>query len=155
TSPTKSRRRTKAEIVRIKEGLYQILDEDNPQTVRQVFYQAVVKGLIDKTEAAYKGIVCRLLAVMRRDGVLPFDWLSDNTRWMRKPDSYRSLASALRSTQEWYRRDLWDEQDVYVEVWLEKEAMAGVLAEVTEEWDVPLMVTRGYPSMSFLYSAAE
>jgi len=44
---------------------------------------------------------------------------------------------------------------VYVEVWLEKEALAGVLLEVTAEWDVPLMVTRGFASLSYLHGAAE
>jgi hypothetical protein len=43
---------------------------------------------------------------------------------------------------------------VYVEIWLEKEALAGVLYEETQKWDVPLMVTRGYPSLSYLHSAA-
>lgn len=43
----------------------------------------------------------------------------------------------------------------YVEIWLEKDALAGVLYGVTESWDVPLMVTRGYPSLSFLFEAAE
>src|SRR5262249_48885635 len=52
-------------------------------------------------------------------------------------------------------RSLWDNQDAYVEVWLEKDALAGGLYEVTEQWDVPLMVTRGYPSISYLHSAAE
>ena len=40
----------------------------------------------------------------------------------------------------------------YVEIWLEKDALAGVLVDVTSRYDVPLMVTRGYPSMSFLHS---
>lgn len=124
-------------------------------TVRQVFYQLVSRGAIAKSEAEYKGTVCRLLANMRRDGTIPYDWLSDNTRWMRKPDTYSSLMQGLRTMQHWYRRDLWAELDVYVEVWLEKEALAGVLCQVTEEWDVPLMVTRGYPSLSFLHSAGE
>jgi hypothetical protein len=42
-----------------------------------------------------------------------------------------------------------------VEIWLEKDALSGVLYEVTYRWDVPLMVTRGYPSLSFLHGAAE
>ncbi len=54
-----------------------------------------------------------------------------------------------------YRQALWENQDAVVEVWLEKEALAGVLYDVTAEWDVPLMVTRGYPSLSFLHLAAE
>jgi hypothetical protein len=155
SSLTKPRRRTKIQIQKIEDTLWQILYDDHPQTVRQVYYQAVCRGVIDKTEGEYKNTVCRLLADMRRRGVLPFNWLADSTRWMRKPTSYRSLHSAMLTTQAWYRRDLWDEQDAYVEIWLEKEALAGVLVSVTEEWDVPLMVTRGYPSISYLYSAAE
>jgi len=123
--------------------------------VRQVFYRLVSAGVIEKTEAEYKNTVCRLLTIMRREHELPFEWIADNTRWMRKPRTYSSLEDALDRTANFYRRALWDDQDVYVEVWLEKDALSGVLYEITERWDVPLMVTRGYPSLSFLYSAAD
>jgi hypothetical protein len=53
-----------------------------------------------------------------------------------------------------YRRDLWAESDEYVECWCEKEALAGVLYDVTYDYDVPLMVSRGFASESYLYSAA-
>lgn len=124
-------------------------------TVRQVFYQLVSRGLIEKTEGAYKSVVCRLLVLMRRDGTLPYGWIADNTRWMRKPVTHSSLGAMLERSQRTYRRAIWNDQDFYVEVWLEKEALAGVLIDVTAEWDVPLMVTRGYPSVSFLHSAGE
>src|SRR5262249_17894436 len=120
-----------------------------------VFYQLVSQGVIAKTEAEYKATVVRLLAVMRREGEVPFGWIADNTRWMRKPRTHSSLEEALRRTAETYRRAVWDDQPAYVEVWLEKDGLAGVLYQVTEEWDVPLMVTRGYPSLSYLYEAAE
>jgi hypothetical protein len=97
----------------------------------------------------------RLLTEMRRAGDIPFGWIADNTRWMRKPRTFSSMESAMKRTAETYRRCLWDDQEMYVEVWLEKDALAGVLYEVTEDWDVPLMVTRGYPSLSYLYEAAE
>ena len=42
-----------------------------------------------------------------------------------------------------------------MEVWLEKDALAGVLFPITDEFDVPLMVTRGYASISYLQGAAE
>src|SRR5262249_13758807 len=109
---------------------------------------------IAKTEMEYKTTVVRLLTDMRLSGKIPFGWIADNTRWMRKPRSYSSMEEALRRTAETYRRSLWDNQDGYVEVWLEKEALAGVLVEETGPWDVPLMVTRGYPSLSYLYEAA-
>jgi hypothetical protein len=53
-----------------------------------------------------------------------------------------------------YRRDVWINQNDYVEIWLEKDALAGVVYGVTEEFDVPLMVSRGYSSLSYLHGAA-
>lgn len=148
-------RRTRADMDAIRDALYLILEADHPMTVRQVFYQAVTRDVIDKTEGEYKQTVVRLLSAMRREGELPFGWIADNTRWMRKPDSYGSLHEMLEITKEAYRRALWRDQAVYVEVWLEKDALAGVLYQETSEWDVPLMVTRGYPSLSYLHDAAE
>jgi hypothetical protein len=99
--------------------------------------------------------VVRLLTQMRLQGELPFGWIADNTRWMRKPDTFSSAEHALRVTAQAYRRQLWNDQDAYVEIWLEKDALAGVLYQVTAEWDVPLMVTRGYASISYLHAAAQ
>ena len=153
TSPTK-RRRTKTEMAAMRAALIAIIDEAAPMTVRQVYYQAVTRGLIDKTEQEYKAI-CRLLVLMRRDGSLPYDNIADNTRWMRKPKTYGSIEDCLVQTTRLYRRQIWADLNCRVEIWLEKEALAGVLLDVTAEWDVPLMVTRGYPSLSFLHGAGE
>jgi hypothetical protein len=142
------------EIDQIKATIYDVVREDQPMTVRQVFYRLVSRGVIPKTEAEYKHTVIRLLTDMRLAHELPFQWIADNTRWMRKGTTFSSLDRALQHAATAYRRSLWDNQDVYVEVWLEKDALAGVLYDVTEPWDVPLMVTRGYPSISFLYGAA-
>jgi hypothetical protein len=148
-------RRTKAEMEELRAQIQRILAEYHPQTVRQLFYQLVSAGAVPKTEAAYQGTVVRLAGQMREDGDLLWEWLADSTRWMRKPRSYSSLAAALLHTKQSYRRDLWDDQDAYVEVWVEKEALAGVLYEVTGEYDVPLMVVRGFPSKDFVHGAAE
>ncbi|MGO9519839.1 MAG: hypothetical protein ACLPND_22605, partial [Candidatus Korobacteraceae bacterium] len=120
-----------------------------------MFYQAESAGLIEKTDAAYQGIVVRLLGQMREDGELPWTWIADSTRWMRKPRSYSSLEEAIARTAETYRRALWDNQNAYVEVWCEKEALAGVLYEITEPYDVPLMVVKGFPSKGFVHGAAK
>ena len=152
--PTKQRR-TKAEIETIRRTILQVLREERPATVRQVFYQCVSRGVIAKTEGEYKRTICRLLTEMRLAGRIPFSWIADNTRWQRKPITFSSLEDALRRTAEAYRRSVWDRMPVYVEVWLEKDALAGVLYEETAQWDVPLMVTKGYPSISYIYEAAE
>lgn len=148
-------RRSRAEIATIKAAIYDLLAEEAPCTVRQVFYRLVSAGVIGKTEGEYKSTVVRLLGEMRRNHEIEFSWIADSTRWMRKPRSFSSLESMLKHSAAAYRRSVWDNQDCYVEVWLEKDALAGVLYEETAPWDVPLMVTRGYPSLSFLYAAAE
>ena len=155
SSPIKRKRRSKAEMDAIRGAIYEVLAEDKPMTVRQVFYRLVSAGVIAKTEAEYKGTVIRLLLAMRREGIVPYSWVTDSTRWMRKPPTHGSLGEALRHTARTYRRALWDNQDVYVEVWTEKDAIAGILYEETEEWDVPLMVARGFSSETFLYNSAQ
>jgi hypothetical protein len=153
TSPTRTRRRSRADMERLRDVIYTVVSEDQPMSVRQCFYQLVTLGLVAKSESEYRSTVSRVLAEMRRAGELPYRWIADNSRWMRKPPSFDSVEDALRRTAESYRRRLWAASDVYVEVWLEKEALAGVLYEATAEWDVPLMVTRGYPSLTFLHEA--
>jgi hypothetical protein len=153
-SHIKRRRGTKAEMAARRTALLDIVEEQRPMTVRQVFYQATVRGLIEKTENGY-GMVQTALANMRRDGEIPYGWLADNTRWMRKPDTYSDPADAMAQFARSYRKAFWEERGVYVEVWLEKDALAGVVVDVTAEFDVPLMVSRGYASLSFLHEAAE
>jgi hypothetical protein len=125
-----------------------------PMTVRQVFYQATVRGLVEKSEAGYAKVQTDLVR-MRRAGEMPYGWLADNTRWQRKPRTFNSVQQALSDTARLYRKALWTDADAYVEVWLEKDALSGVVLPVTSLYDVPLMVARGYASLSFLHSAAE
>jgi hypothetical protein len=147
-------RRTKAAIAGVCTAIFDLLSEDHPQTVRQVFYALTVKGVIAKQEIEYKRTAGRLLTEMREKGKIPFEWIADNTRWMRKPSSFTGIEQCLDATAKNYRRNLWASMPVYVEVWVEKDALAGVLMEETEKYDVPLMVARGYASLSFLHSAA-
>ena len=155
SSSINRKRRTKSELDDVKESILGIIAENDSMTVRQLFYQMVSRGLIDKSEREYNNTVIRLATQMRKSGEMPYDAIADNTRWMRKPASHSSLEGFLTQQQRLYRRDLWQDQNAYVEIWLEKDALAGVLYEVTSRWDVPLMVCRGYASVSFLWSAAQ
>lgn len=125
-----------------------------PQTVRQVFYKLVSYDVIAKSSNEYQKVVYHLLR-MRRSRIIPYEWIADNTRWMRKPKSYNSLQDCLSINRETYRRAVWQDQAVHIEAWCEKDALAGVMFEVTGEWDIPLMVTRGFPSETFVYEAAQ
>lgn len=153
-SHVKRHRSTKAEMEQRRGDLLAIVAAMKPMTVRQVFYQATVRNVVEKSESGYTKVQTDLVQ-MRRAGVLPYDWLADNTRWQRKPRTFSSVQQALDDTARLYRKALWADADAYVEVWLEKDALAGVVFPVTALYDVPLMVARGYASLSFLHSAAE
>lgn len=153
-SPIKRVRATKAEMEERRAALYAIVSEMRPMTVRQIFYQASVRGLIEKTEGGYDKIQSTLSA-MRWSGEISFDWIADATRWVRKPRTFTSVEQAIAYTAQTYRRSLWADADVYLEIWLEKDALAGVVIDITDDYDVPLMVAKGYSSLSFLHSAAE
>ena len=147
-------RATKAEVELRRQELLSIVAEMQPMTVRQVFYQASVRGIVEKSEAGYTKVQTDLV-LMRRSGMMPYGWLADSTRWQRKPKTHSSVAEALAHTAKFYRKALWDDIDAYAEIWLEKDALAGVIFPVTSMYDVPLMVARGYASLSFLHGAAE
>jgi len=153
TSPINGRR-TKAQINAIQTAIYTSLSGDHPQTVRGVFYQMEVAGIVPKDMSGYN-VVQRECLKMRRAGVIPYAWITDGTRLQRKPTSYDDIGDFYFQAAKVYRRSLWADANVSVEIWCEKEAMAGVLFEETGIWDVPLMVARGFSSESFLHSTAE
>jgi hypothetical protein len=120
--------------------IYQIVEENQPMTVRQVYYQAVVHNLVDKTEKGYDQVQDDLTK-LRRSGELPYDWLIDEGRRARKPYTVQGLAQALNDTRRSYRLDPWRGVGAVVQIWLERNALAGVIEAVTDEYDVALMVT--------------
>src|SRR5262245_20720364 len=119
-------------------------------TVRQVFYQLVVRGAIEKTEEEYQGSVIRLLTEMRIESKVSFDWIVDESRRRRITQTYNNIADAARDTAKFYRRSALRECPDYIEIWVEKEALSGVLWDVTSEYDVPLLVSKGMPSLTQL-----
>lgn len=155
TSPIKRSRRTRDDVEALDRALHEIVGADPPMTVRQVFYQATVRGLVPKHEGKGYRVVQRRLVALREAGVLPYSWITDNARMVRGLDRYTDLEHFAAQSAELYRRDYWARSDVRVEVWLEKDALAGVLYPVVvTEWGLDLFVTRGFASVSYLESAA-
>jgi hypothetical protein len=152
--PIKRVRATKEAVLGRRQQLFNIVAAMKPMTVRQAFYQATVRNVVEKSEAGYNKVQTDLVQ-MRKAGTLPYDWLADVTRWQRRPLTYNGVQEALDNTAQFYRKSLWADAAAYVEVWLEKDALAGVIMPITSMYDVPLMVARGYASLSFLHSAAE
>jgi hypothetical protein len=147
-------RATQAEMQERRDALYAIVAEGHPMTVRQTYYQATVRGIVDKTEDGYNKVQ-DLLAQMRRQELLPWDWIIDNTRRVIRPATYAGIAECLEDAADSYRKSLWLDKDCRVQIWLEKDALSGVVSPVTDTFDVPLCVARGYSSITFLNDMAE
>jgi hypothetical protein len=139
----------------IQKAILAIFFEMKPRlTVRQIYYALTVRGIVQKDDPGYRQ-TCYQLKRMRENNLIPHGWIADNTRFHIKPDTDSSLEAALERWQKTFRRDLWVHQKVYVEIWVEKDALAGVIQPITDKYDVPLFVTRGYSSITFIYEAAE
>jgi hypothetical protein len=131
-----------------------ILSEDEGQiTIRHLFYRLVGAGVIPKTEKAYCSLV-KHLSQARRTGEISWASFADSTRWHIKSESFNGMDDALRNTVETYRRNLWTSQKVYLEIWCEKDAMAGILSKAAQPFGVPIFVARGFASLTSLYGAA-
>ena len=123
-------------------------------TVRQVYYQLVAKGKIEKTEEQYQRTVIRLLTDMRMDGEISFDWIVDGSRQTHETQTFNSISDAINDTARFYRRSALRDCDDYLEIWSEKEALAGAIYDAASQYDVPVLVSKGMPSLTQLYVTA-
>jgi len=123
-------------------------------TLRQLFYQLVSRDEIQNTKNEYKRLG-EIVSKARRGGIL--DWLAveDRIRIPFMPPEFSGLTNLIDSAVESYRLPRLHGQDRYVELWVEKDALAGVLAPIANEYHVPLMVNRGYSSTSAMKEAGE
>jgi hypothetical protein len=156
TSPIKRQRRTKTEIEALDFALQEIVEQFRPVTVRQVFYQAVNRGLVPKNETKGYRVVQRRLVVLRESGEVPYGYVVDGTRYVHGHTRYNDLDEFTSYAAGLYCKDYWANSEVNVEVWLEKDALKGVLIPtVVNECGLGLHVTRGFASITYLQEAAE
>lgn len=130
-----------------------VLQADNPMTVRQVFYQLVVRGAIEKTEQDYKCVVIRLLTEMRLSGEIFWSWIVDESRRTHDTQTFDNVTDALDQTARFYRRSALRDSDVYLEIWSEKEALSGIIWDEASEYDVPVVVSKGIPSLTQIHAS--
>ncbi len=148
-------RRSDDEMEWIRFHLYLIAAEEHPATVRSIYYRAVTRGIVPKTEAGYR-LVQNALLNMRRGGLLPWHWITDTSRRVWGHRRFGDMASYAKHVAKNYRMDYWADAPHNVEVWCEKDAMQGVIAPVViEEFGLSLYVSKGQSSASYLYEAAE
>lgn len=131
-----------------------ILKARHPMTVRQVFYQLVSRHVIANTRSQYQA-VSNLLVTARKSGAIPWEWVEDRLRRPRFISMWEGLADFAEAARRAYRRDLWQTQPGLVEVWLEKDALSGIIEDVLDPYGVTLNVGRGYDGWDSIHNAAE
>jgi hypothetical protein len=146
------RRRSRDDITPIRAAIIEVLKADHPQTVRQVFYQLVTRGVIEKTEAEYQGTVIRLLTEMRLDGQVDWRWIIDESRRIRVTQTFDNVTDAVNHTARFYRRSALQTCPDYIQIWCEKEALTGIIREAASEYDVPVIPSKGMPSLSLVFT---
>ncbi|MGH8115077.1 MAG: hypothetical protein ACREPS_08510 [Rhodanobacteraceae bacterium] len=147
------RGKARASIAIIDEA-YTILDEIQPATVRAVCYRLFAAGLIPNMGKTATGKVSRLLVGAREDGVIPWEWIVDETRAPEYVNSWDNPDALIGAAIRQYRKDYWTDQPNRVEVWSEKGTVRGTIAPVLHELGVTFRVMHGYGSATSIHSAA-
>jgi len=142
-----------AKTIRLIETARDILAEQNPMTVRQVYYQLVSRQVIKNNRGAYQA-VSNALVDARREGLIPWEWIEDRLRRPRTVSMWNGLSDFAETCRRAYRRDVWDTQPEYLEVWLEKDALSGIFEDVLDPYGVTLNVGRGYDGWDSIHNAA-
>lgn len=141
-----------ARLKKINEIIEEYQEAGYKLTLRQLYYQLVSRDIIPNKQREYKNLG-NLLTDGRMCGMVDWDVIEDRLRIPEVPSSWDDPAEALQSLAGQYERPRQEGQEVYVEVWVEKDALSGVLSRVTEKYHIPIMVNRGYSSASAMYEA--
>lgn len=136
----------------------EIIEEYSAQgfslTLRQVYYQMVTQNIIENKERSYKNLG-ELISNARLAGHIDWNAIKDRTRFLRKNSHWGSPANIIGSAAYSYHVDHWEGQENYVEVWIEKDALIDVVAQICEPLDVNHFSCRGFVSQSEMWEAAQ
>jgi GNAT superfamily N-acetyltransferase len=151
------RRLSQTQAHELDAALLSIAAAERPTSVRGMYYMAMGAGLIDKDAQAKRNNYMRVqrrLLQMRRDGRMPYSWITDGSRTIYGYDRFADEDAFSAYAANIYRKDYWLESPVRVEVWVEKDAMAGKLKPVVrDEFGLDLYVSRGFASETYLQEA--
>jgi len=144
--------------MRIVEQANEIVDSYQIQgfdlTLRQLYYQFVSRGLIPNRETEYHKLGC-IINDARLAGLIDWEAIIDRTRTSRGNTHWTSPSEILDAVALQFKLDTRSTQPNYIEVWVEKDALIGVLELVCKELDIPYFSCRGYVSQSSMWEAAQ
>ncbi len=123
-------------------------------TLRQLYYQLVSRDVIANKQSEYK----RLGSIVndaRLAGLIDWTSIEDRTRDLRKLPEWDNPAEVVQACADQFRVDVWEGQKYRPEVWIEKDALLGVIEGVCNELGVPHFSCRGYTSQSEMWAAGQ
>lgn len=141
-------------IKRVNAIVAEYSDQGYELTLRQVYYQLVARGYIPNNERSYKNLG-NLINDGRLAGLIDWYAIVDRTRNLRRNSHWDSPESVIDSARYSYMLDRWENQPNYVEVWVEKDALIGIVSQICAKLDVPHFSCRGYTSQSEMWAAAQ
>ena len=140
------------------EQINAIIEEYHEQeyklTLRQLYYQLVSRDITPNKVREYTKL-STILVKGRMAGLVDWEAIEDRTRVPKIPYYASSVGGAISDIIQQYRLDRMRDQNVYIEVWVEKDALSGVISRITEKYHVRLMVNRGYSSTTAMHDASE
>jgi len=129
------------------------LKEYKPLTLRQIYYQLVGKGYIPNNKSQY-GMLSNLLKWARIKEFIAWDDIEDRVRVFEDLTGWDCKESFIQVETKFYlttySRNLLSTQDVYLECWIEKDALRSIFTKIAGQYSVPVVVCRGFSSASFL-----
>jgi hypothetical protein len=143
------------------ENVLRVLDDMEeywPLTLRQVYYQLVSELLIDNNRGQYQKL-SRILSQARIDGKVDWEAIEDRTRERLGSAGWADADSFVRQELEGlldgYRKHLLIGQPVALELWVEKDALSRVCHDIAFEYCIPVVVAKGFSSVSYVHQSAE
>jgi hypothetical protein len=121
-------------------------------TLRQLYYQLVSRDIIPNALSEYAKI-SKLLKEGRMSGIVDWDAIEDRLRKPQSPSAWNMAKDMMIAAIQQFQCPRMEGQSNYVEVWVEKDALSGVLKRVTEKYHVPILVNRGYSSASAMFDS--
>jgi hypothetical protein len=122
-------------------------------TLRQLYYQFVSRDIIANNMKEYKRLGS-IINDARLAGLISWHSIIDRTRNLAGNQHWDSPSEIIRASARGFALDKWEGQPHRVEVWIEKDALAGVIEKVCRRHDVDYFSCRGYTSQSEMWSAA-
>lgn len=129
------------------------MDQGYVLTLRQLYYQFVARDYLPNTQQSYKRLGS-IINDARLAGLIDWTAIEDRTRSLSSMVHWKTPGAMLNALAGNFHYDKWAPQPCRVEVWIEKEALAGVFERVCRKWDVPFLSCRGYGSQSVMWEAA-